>query len=284
MFIAYDAHKKFKVFQMDVKSAFLNGELEEVIFVEQPPGSVDPKFLNHVYRLDKALCGLKQAPRAWYETLAQFLLESGFTIGTNDKTLFYINKSKDSLLVHIYVDDIIFGSTNDKFCQKFSKLMQSRYQMSMMGELSYLLGLQVKQTNDGIFINQSKYTRNLLKRFNMLDNSFASTPMATATKLDQHQGDEVDVTSYRGMIRSLLYLTASRPDIMYATCLCTRFQDQPREPHLIAVKRIFRYLKGNPDLGLWYPRESDFNMIGYSDADFSGCKVDRKSTSGGCQF
>ena len=118
----------------------------------------------------------------------------------------------------------------------------------------------------------------------MLESSSATTPMATATKLDQHQGVEVDVTSYRGMIGSLLYLTASRPDIMYATCLCAIFQAQPREPHRIAVKRIFKYLKGNPDLRLWYPRESDFKLIGYSDADFAGCKVDRKSTSGGCQF
>ena len=156
--------------------------------------------------------------------------------------------------------------------------------MSMMGELSYFLGLQVKQTDDGIFINQSKYTKNLLKRFNMLESSSATTPMATTTKLDQHLGAEVDVTSYRGMIGSLLYLTASRPDIMYATCLCARFQAQPREPHLVAVKRIFRYLKGNPDFRLWYPRESDFKLIGYSDAEFAGCKVDRKSTSGGCQF
>ena len=207
MFLAYAAHKKFKVFQMDVKSAFLNGELEEEVFVEQPPGFVDPRFPNHVYRLDKALYGLKQAPRAWYETLAQFLLESGFTRGTIDKTLFYINNGNDLLLIQIYVDDIIFGSTNDKLCQKNSKLMHYRYQMSMIGELSYFLGLQVKQIHDGIFINQSKYTKNLLKIFNMLDSSSASTTLATTTKLDQHQGDEVDVTSYGGMIGSLLYLS-----------------------------------------------------------------------------
>ena len=284
MFIDYAAHKKFKVFQMDVKSAFLNGELEEEVFVEQPPGFIDPKFPDHVYKLDKALYGLKQAPRAWYETLAQFLLESGFTRGTIDKTLFYLKKGKDLLLVQIYVDDIIFGSTNDKLCQKFSKLMQSRYQMSMMGELSYFLGLQVKQTNDGIFINQSKYTRNLLKKYNLQDCSSASTPMATATKLSPDEGNKVDEANYRGMIGSLLYLTASRPDIMYATCLCARFQADPREPHLIAVKRIFKYLKGEPDLGLWYPRESDFHLTGYSDSDFAGCKIDRKSTSGSCQF
>ena len=239
---------------------------------------------NHVYRLDKALYGLKQSPRAWYETLSQFLLKSGFTRGTINKTLFYINYGKDMLLVQIYVNDIIFGSTNEKLYQKFSKLMQSRYQMSVMGELSYFLGLQLKYTGEGIFINQSKYIRNMLKRFKMLYCSSAYSPMDTTTKLDQHQGAEVDVTSYRVMIGSLLYLTASRPDITYATCLCARFQALPREPHLIAVKRIFTYLKGNPDLGLWYPRESEFNLIGYSDAYFAGCKFDRKIISGGCQF
>ncbi|KAK1384246.1 hypothetical protein POM88_021981 [Heracleum sosnowskyi] len=284
IFLAYVAHKKFKVFQMDVKSVFLNGKLEEEVFVEQPPGFVDPKHPDYVYRLDKALYGLKQAPRAWYETLAQNLLESGFTRGTIDKTLFYFNSGDDLLLVQIYVDDIIFGSTNDKLCKKFAKLMQSRYQMSMMGELSYFLGLQVKQTDDGIFINQAKYTRNLLKKFGMLDSSSAPTPMATATKLDKDTGATVDMTTYRGMIGSLLYLTASRPDIMYATCLCARFQADPREPHLTAVKRIFKYLKGTITLDLWYPRESEFKLIGYSDADFAGCKIDRKSTSGSYQF
>ncbi|KAL8091488.1 hypothetical protein AgCh_033921 [Apium graveolens] len=232
IFLAYAAHKKFTVFQMDVKSVFLNGELEE-----------------------------EQAPRAWYETLAQFLLESGFNRGTIDKTLFYLNHGKDLLLVQIYVDDIIFGSTNDRLCKKFAKLMQSRYQMSMMGELSYFLGLQVKQNEEGTFICQTKNTRNLLKKFGMQDCSSASTPMATATKLDKDTDKSVDITDYRGLIGSLLYLTSSRPDIMYATCLCARFQADPREPHLTTVKRIFKYLKGTAALGLWYPRESDFKLI-----------------------
>ncbi|KAL8133942.1 hypothetical protein AgCh_009127 [Apium graveolens] len=198
IFLAYAAHKKFKVFQMDVKSAFLNGELEEEVYVKQPPGFVDPKHIDYVYGLDKSLYGLKQAPRAWYKTLAQFLLESGFKRGTIDKTLFYLNKGKDLILVQIYVDDIIFGSTNQTLCDKFSKLMQSRYQMSMMGEMSYFLGLQIKQTDNGIYINQSKYTRDLLKRFNMQESSTASTPIATSIKLDPHEGTTVDVTSYRG--------------------------------------------------------------------------------------
>jgi len=156
--------------------------------------------------------------------------------------------------------------------------------MSMMGELSYFLGLQVKQTDEGIFINQSKYTRNLLTKFQMQDCATAATPMATATKLDKDSGDLVDMKSYRGMIGSLLYLTTSRPDIMYATCLCARFQVEPREPHLIAVKRIFRYLKGTVKLGIWYSKEADFKLVGYSDSNYAGCKVDRKSTSGSCQL
>ena len=143
---------------MDVKSAFLIGELEEEVYVEQPPGFVDPRYLDLVYRLDEALYGLKQAPRAWHETIAQFLIDSGFNRGTIDKTLFYLNHSKDLLLVQIYVDDIILGSTNMKLCDKFTKLMQSKYQMSMMGEMSDFPGLQVTQNDDGIFIIQSKYT------------------------------------------------------------------------------------------------------------------------------
>ena len=154
---------------MDVKSAFLNGKLDEEVYVEQPPSFVDPKFPNHVYKLDKALYGLKQEPRAWYETLSKFLLENGFTRGTIDKTLFFRKIKGDFLLVQVYVDDIIFGSTNEKLCAKFSKLMQSKYQMSMMGELNYFLGLQVKQTKTGIFINQSKYIKDLLKRFDFQD-------------------------------------------------------------------------------------------------------------------
>ena len=151
--------------------------------------------------------------------------------------------------------------------------------MSMMGELKFFLGLQVSQKKDGIFICQSKYIRDLLKKYHLEDSTPAKTPMPTATKLDQDKtGKKVDITSYRGMIGSLLYLTASRPDIMFATCLCARFQAGPKESHLIAVKRIFRYLKGTPNLGMWYPKGTGFDLVGYTDSDFAGCKIDRKST------
>ena len=285
IFLAFVAHANFKVYQMDVKSAFLNGELEEKFYVQQPPSFEDPNFPDFVYRLLKALYGLKQAPRAWYETLSQFLIENHFTRGTIDKTLFHRNFNGSSIFVLIYVDDIIFGSTDEKLCNKFAKLMQNKYEMSMMGELTYFLGLQVKQVKDGIFVSQTKYIYDLLKKFDLTNCSSAKTPMTTATKLEVNTKEaKVDISICRGMVVSLLYLTASRPDIMFTTCLCARFQADPRESHLVAIKRIFRYLKRTLNLGIRYPRESGFDLIGYSDADYAGCRIDRKNTTRTCQF
>ncbi|KAJ9557962.1 hypothetical protein OSB04_012576 [Centaurea solstitialis] len=285
LFLAFAAHMNFKVYQMDIKNAFLNGKLNEEVYVAQPPGFVDPKFPDHVYKLNKALYGLKQAPRAWYDTLSTFLLSKGFVRGKIDSTLFLKKYPKHILLVQIYVDDIIFGSINPKLCEKFELLMKSEYKMSMMGELTFFLGLQIKQSEKGIFINQGKYVHEMLKKFDLTSCTPMKTPMAPPLSLDKDsKGKPVDVTLYRGMIGSLLYLTASRPDIMYSTCLCARYQAEPKESHLTAVKRIFRYLKGTPNLGLWYSKDSGFDLTAYSDSDFAGCKIDRKSTTGGCHL
>ncbi|KAJ9553587.1 hypothetical protein OSB04_017632, partial [Centaurea solstitialis] len=285
IFLAYAAHKNIKVFQMDVKSAFLNGVLHEEVYIEQPEGFVDPDFPDHVCILDKALYGLKQAPRAWYKTLTNHLLSKGFKRGTIDTTLFLKKEGDDLLLVQIYVDDIIFGFTNPDLCTKFSKIMETEFEMSMMGELNFFLGIQVKQNPDGIFINQSKYIKDMLKKFNMTDCSPIKTPMPTGNLLGPDlAGKSVDQKIYRSMIGSLLYLTATRPDIMFATCFCARFQANPKESHLAAVKRILRYLKGTPEMGLWYPKDSSFELISFTDSDYGGCKLDRKSTYGSCQF
>ncbi|RVW74256.1 Retrovirus-related Pol polyprotein from transposon RE1 [Vitis vinifera] len=209
----------------------------------------------------------------------------GFKMGKIDTTLFIKTKEKDMLLVQIYVDDIIFGATNDSLCEDFSKCMHSEFEMSMMGELNYFLGLQIKQLKEGTFINQAKYIKDLLKRFNMEEAKVMKTPMSSSIKLDMDEkGKSIDSTMYRGMIGSLLYLTASRPDIMYSVCLCARFQSCPKESHLSAIKRILRYLKGTMNIGLWYPKGDNFELIGFSDADFAGCRVERKSTSGTCHF
>ncbi|KAJ9538233.1 hypothetical protein OSB04_030966 [Centaurea solstitialis] len=285
IFLAYAAHKNMTVYQMDVKCAFLNGVLQEEVYVEQPEGFVDSRFPNHVYILDKALYGLKQAPRAWYETLTDYLLGVGYKKGTIDPTLFLKRSGKDLIIVQIYVDDIIFASTKPEMCQEFENTMKSQFKMSMMGELTFFLGLQVRQRPDGIFINQAKYVQDLLKRFDFGGSNSAATPMPRNFQLSADtSGKPVDQKTYRAIIGSLLYLTASRPDIVFSTGVCARFQCDPRDSHLSAVKRILRYLKGTPDFGLWYPKDSGFELIAYTDSDHAGCKLNRKSTSGACQF
>jgi hypothetical protein len=283
--LAYAAHHSFRLFQMDVKRAFLNGPIKEEVYVEQPPGFEDERYPDHVCKLSKALYGLKQAPRAWYECLRDFLIANAFKVGKADPTLFTKTCDGDLFVCQIYVDDIIFGSTNQKYCEEFSRVMTQKFEMSMMSELNYFLGFQVKQLKDDTFISQMKYTQDLLKRFRMKDAKPAKTPMGTDGHVDLNKGGKsVDQKAYRSMIGSLLYLCASRLDIMLSVCMCARFQFDPRECHLVAVKRILRYLVATPCFGIWYPKGSTFDLIGYSDSDYAGCKVDRKSTSGTCQF
>ncbi|KAJ9552305.1 hypothetical protein OSB04_016350 [Centaurea solstitialis] len=285
LFLAFASYKGFKVYQMDVKSAFLYGTIDEEVYVSQPPGFEDPKYPDKVYKLRKALYGLHQAPRAWYDTLSSYLLENKFERGVIDKTLFIKRTKTDMLLVQIYVDDIIFGSTRDDMCKEFEELMHKKFKMSSMGELTFFLGLQVKQKVDGIFINRSKYVASMLQKFGLNDAKPASTSMETHKHLTADvEGEEVEVHNYRSMIGSLMYLTASRPNIMFVVCVCARYQVRPKESHLHAVKRIFKYLKGQPRLGLWYPNDSSFDLVAYTDSDYGGANLDRKSTSGGCQF
>ncbi|GJX02723.1 putative ribonuclease H-like domain-containing protein [Tanacetum coccineum] len=285
LFLAYASFMGFLVYQMDVKSAFLYRTIEEEVYVTQPPGFKDPNNPDKVYKVVKALFGLHQAPRAWYETLANYLLGNGFKIGKIDQTLFIKKQKGDILLVQVYVDDIIFGSTNKDMCTAFEKLMKDKFQMSSMGELTFFLRLQVQQKEDEIFISQDKYVAEILKKFNYTDVKSASTLVDLEKPLVKDgDADDVDVHLYRSMIGSLMYLTASRPDIMFAVCACARFQVTPKTSHLLAVKRIFRYLKGKPTLGLWYSRDSPFELVAYTDSDYARATQDRKSTTEGCQF
>ncbi|GKA11194.1 uncharacterized mitochondrial protein-like protein [Tanacetum coccineum] len=202
---------------MDVKSAFLYGKIEEEVYVCQPPGFEDPDFPDRVYKVEKALYGLHQAPKAWYKTLSTYLLDNGFQRGKIDKTLFIRKDKGDILLVKVYVDDIIFGSTKKSLCTEFEKMMHKKFQISSMGELTFFLGLQVKQKEDGIFISQDKYVTEILKKFSFSDVKTTSTPMETHKPLlKDADGEDVDEHLFRSMIRSLMYLTSSRPDIMFA--------------------------------------------------------------------
>ncbi|GJW47238.1 putative ribonuclease H-like domain-containing protein [Tanacetum coccineum] len=285
IFLAFASYMGFIVYQMDVKSAFLYGTIDEEVYVTQPPGFIDPMYPKKVYKVVKALYGLHQAPRAWYATLSTFLLQNRYKRGAIDKTLFIKKDKKNIILVQVYVDDIFFGSTKKSWCDEFKALMKSKFQMSSMGELTFFLGLQVKQKEDGIFISQDKYVAKILKKFDFMNVKTASTLIETQRPLTKDtEATDVDVHLYRSMIGSLMYLTASRPDIMFAVCNCSRFQVTPKTSHLNAVKRIFRYLKGKSNLGLWYPRVSPFDLEAYSDSDYAGANLYRKSTTGGCQF
>ncbi|GJS55117.1 hypothetical protein Tco_0628479 [Tanacetum coccineum] len=285
LFLAYASYMGFTVYQMDVKSAFLYGTIDEEVYVMQPPGFEDPEFPDKVYRVEKAMYRLHQAPRAWYGTLSKYLLANGFQRGTIDQTLFIRKHKGEFLLVQVYVDDIIFGSSNPKLCREFEALMHDKFKMSAMGELTFFLGLQVLQKNDGIFISQDKYVGDILKKFGYTDVRTAKTPMDKENPWGKDgPGKDVDLHLYRSMIGSLMYLTASRPDIMFVVCVCARHQVTPKECHLHAVKRIFRYLKGQPLLGLWYPKESPFDLVAYPDSNYDGDNQDRKSTTRGCQF
>ncbi|GKE43447.1 retrovirus-related pol polyprotein from transposon TNT 1-94, partial [Tanacetum coccineum] len=224
IFLAYAAHVNMIVYQMDVKTAFLNGIRRKEVYVRQPDGFVDQDNLNHVYKLNKALYGLKQAPRAWYDLLSKFLLSQEFSKGTVDPTLFIRRQGKDILLVQIYVDDIIFADPVD-------------------------------------------------------------TPMVEKSKLDEDtQGKAVDPTHYRGMVGTLMYLTASRPDLTFAVCMCARYQAKPTEKHLHVVKRIFKYLRGTVNKGLWYPKDSSIALRAYADTDHAGCQYTSRSTYGSMQL
>ncbi|GJV92663.1 retrovirus-related pol polyprotein from transposon TNT 1-94 [Tanacetum coccineum] len=284
MFIAYAAYKNITIFQMDVKKDFLNGPLKEEVYVSQLEGYIDPEFPDHVYRLKKALYGLKQAHRAWYDKFSSFLIQHGFTKGIVDPTFFTRSHEEDILLVQVYVDDIIFGSTNPYFLKRFANLMKNNFEMSMMGELKFFLGLQVHQSPRSIFISQSQYAIELLKKHGLDECVSMSIPMATERLDADLQGTPTDQMTYRRIIGGLMYLTASRPNITYATFVRARYQVRPTVKHLKEVKRIFRYLKQSYNMGLWYPKDSRFELIAYSDADHAGCKDDSKSTSGGLQF
>ncbi|GJS72321.1 putative ribonuclease H-like domain-containing protein [Tanacetum coccineum] len=247
------------VTRLSVKCAFLICNIEEEVYVCQPPGFEDPDFPDRVYKVEKTLYRLHQAPRAWYETLSTYLLNDRFQRGKIDKTLFIRRDKGDILLVQVYVDDIIFGSTKKELCTKFKKMMHKKFQMSSMGELTFFLGMQVKQKEDGIFISQDKYVTQILKKFGFSDVKTASTPMETHKPLlKDADGEDIDKHLYRSMIGSLMYLTSLRPNIMFAVC--------------------------QPKLGLWYPKDLPFDFVAYTDSDYAGASLDRKSTTGGCQF
>ncbi|CAM8908570.1 unnamed protein product [Rhodiola kirilowii] len=263
---------------MDVKSAFLNGVLEEEVYVDQPPGYVQREKENNVYKLKKALYGLKQAPRAWYARIDTYMLENGFQKCPYEHTLYIkTNAEGQMLIVCLYVDDLIFTESLEEMFIKFREAMTRQFEMTDMGLMSYFLGIEVEQADSGIFISQKKYAKDILKRFKF------EGMKAVAERLEMMKegtGELVNLTYFKSIVGSLRFLTSTRPDIVYRVELISRFIIQPQQSHLLAAKRILRYISGTSDYGIMYSHMNEFCLIGYIDSDWVGDVETRKSTSG----
>lgn len=278
--LATAASKGWSVYQLDVKSAFLHGELHEDVFVDQPQGY--NKMDGKVYKLKKALYGLKQAPRAWYSKIDSYFSEEGFEKCSHEHTLFVkYDDEGEVLIVSLYVDDLIFTGSSEKMFEDFKQSMKRKFAMTDMGKMRFFLGVEVIQNDNGIFIHQKKYANDVLMRFDMSECNSVNSPIVPGNKLiKEADGKLVDATVYRQIIGCLMYLLATRPDMAYSVCLVARFMDKPKEVHLIAAKRILRYLKGTLSLGILYKKGGELTLKGWTDSDYAGDTEDRKSTGG----
>nr|XP_027086538.1 uncharacterized protein LOC113708274 [Coffea arabica] len=251
-------------------------------FIEQPPGYIKVGNENKVFRLKKALNGLKQAPRAWYSRIETYFLKVGFIKCPYEHTMFVkIEDGGKLLIVCLYVDDLIFIGNCDTMFGEFKKSVMNEFEMSDLGWMHYFLGIEVMQSDDGIFLSQKKYVGEILNRFQMKDCNSVSTPSECGVKLHKdHNGKKVDSTLYKQIVGSLIYLTATRPDVMYSVSLISRYMENPTELHLLATKRILRYLQGTRNLGIYYKKGEKSNLVGYTDSDYAGDQDDGRSTSG----
>ena len=283
MLLALTAQKGWKTYQLDVKSAFLNGYLQEEIYVEQPEGFQVKGQEEKVYLLKKALYGLKQAPRAWYSRIDEHLQSLGFVKSPSEATLYVKGTDANLIVVSVYVDDLLVTGSNEKLVKEFKAEMLKVFEMTDLGLMSYFLGMEVKQDHDGVFISQKKYAKEILNKFHMEDCKRTSTPMNQKEKFSKDDGTEkVDESQYRSLIGCLMYLTATRPDIMFSVSLLSRFMHCACEVHFQAAKRIVRYIKGTTNYGIKYSYCQNFKLHGYSDSDWAGSIDDMRSTTGFC--
>lgn len=282
MVISLAAQKGWKIFQLDVKSAFLHGELSEEVFIDQPPGYHRKGAEQKVYKLKKALYGLKQAPRAWYSRIESYFVKEGFRRCPYEHTLFVkVGDGGKILIVCLYVDDLIFTGNDEFMFEVFKNSMMHEFDMTGLGQMRYFLGIEVLQSQEGIFICQKKYTQEVLERFNMDKCNPVHNPIVPGCKLMRDEnGVRVDSTQYKQLIGSLMYLTATRPDIMFVVGLLSRYMECPTELHFQAAKRVLRYVKGTSNFGIFYKKGGDEKLVAYTDSDYAGDLVDRKSTSG----
>ncbi|KAB2602155.1 hypothetical protein D8674_003160 [Pyrus ussuriensis x Pyrus communis] len=279
--IALAAQKEWQLFQLDVKSAFLNGVLKEEVYVDQPQGFVIQGKEDKVYKLSKALYGLKQAPRAWYQEIDSYFTKAGFKRSPNEATLYTKVEKSGILIVSVYVDDIVYTGSSDTMLDSFKNDMMQHYEMTDLGLLHHFLGMGIVQTKKSIFIHQKKYAMKMLEKFGLQGCKSVGTPLAANERLCKNDGSEAaDESEYRKLVGSLLYLTATRPDIMFGTSLLARFMHGPTKKHMGTTRRILRYIQGTMDFGIEYVKGKSAVLIGYCDSDWAGSIDDMKSTSG----
>ncbi|KAJ9537125.1 hypothetical protein OSB04_029858 [Centaurea solstitialis] len=276
--------RNWPIHQLDVKNAFLHGDLTETVYMRQPPGYVNSSFPDHVCRLRKALYGLKQAPRAWYHRFAVYISSLGFLSSKTDTSLFTYHRGSDTIYLLLYVDDIILTASSPTLISMVISKLSSEFPMSDLGPLSFFLGIAASRSKSGLFLSQSAFAQEILARADMASCNPCSTPADTKTKLAVDGEPVPDPTLYRSLAGALQYLTFTRPDIAYAVQQVCLFMHDPRLPHLNALKRILRYLKGTLSLGLHLKASAVDRLVAYSDADWAGCPNTRRSTSGFCVY
>ena len=280
--LAMAAQLCWEVFQLDVKSAFLHGEFKEKVFVLQPEGFIKKGEEEKVYRLRKALYGLKQASRAWYNRIEAYFVREDFERCPSEYTLFTKSKGGKILIVSLYVDALIFIGNDRSMCDEFKNSMMLEFDMSDLGRMKHFLGVEVKQCSNGIFICHKRYAREVLARFGIWDSNAEKNPIVPGTKLSKDKGGvRIDETLFKQVVGSLLYLTVTRPDLMYGVSLISRFMSSPTMSHWLTTKRILKYLKGTTDLRIFYKKgESSLRIMAFTDSDYAGDLDDWKSTFG----
>ncbi|XP_019108082.1 uncharacterized mitochondrial protein AtMg00810-like [Beta vulgaris subsp. vulgaris] len=277
--------RRWSIHQLDVKNAFLHDNLQETVYMFQPPGFQDYTKPKHVCLLQKSLYGLKQAPRAWYQRFATYILSIGFVSSKCDPSLFIYRNGQNMAYLLLYVDDIILATSSDDLRTRIIALLRAEFAMTYLGPLSYFLGISVKHTSQHMFLSQTKYAEEILARAHMSSCNPCATPVDTKAKLSASNGPPMqDPTLYRQLASALQYLTFTRPDITYAVQQVCLFMHDPREPHYHALKRILRYLKGTLEYGMHYTCTPASELLSYTDADWGGCPDSRRSTSGYCAF
>jgi len=281
LLISIATQNKWPIFQMDVKSAFLNGVLKEEVYIEQPLGYMRRGEEKKVLRLKKALYGLKQAPRAWNDRIHTYFVENKYEQCPVEHALYIKKHGGRIMFIALYVDDLVFMGNDAELIKKFKRTMEKEFEMTDLGHMRYFLGLEVKQLETDIFVSQERYAEDILSKFKMARCSPVSTPMEPGTKLSKFDGgDHVDANKYRSLVGSLRYLTSTRPDLLLSVGIVSRYMEEPTYTHWRALKRILRYVRGTTSLGLYYTRSDDYRLVGYSDSDWCGDVDDRRSTSG----